>query len=252
VTNQYARFKHWFQDGELSAMPDDSAVVVAMFRDPYNWVEAMRVEPHHAHEHIRWNSTTIDYEKGWHAQGGTPLEWKEFVTKPWYMERGPVDRNIADANARREADCIEGYSFGDVVPCTPGDAGVVEGLGDAKYELRPNGSERAYSSVIELRRDNILNHLSVADFEGTRAFFPYRFEDLNSQGTGGLLKSLEEATGFKARCEATMGRAPKNLRERRRLKPIVYHDELPDDYIQWMSQYVDWEVESQIGNFPRQ
>mmetsp|Transcript_35621 Transcript_35621/g.76886 ORF Transcript_35621/g.76886 Transcript_35621/m.76886 type:complete len:168 (+) Transcript_35621:450-953(+) len=62
VTNQYARFKHWFQDGELSAMPDDSAVVVVMFRDPYDWVEAMRVEPHHTHDHVHYRDDYDHYD----------------------------------------------------------------------------------------------------------------------------------------------------------------------------------------------
>jgi hypothetical protein len=195
---------------------------------------------HHDDDHRKWKEI------------GQPLKWKEFVTKPWYSERGPADRDLHRNGTERNATCIHRYSYDETIPCSPGDSTWLKGLSDRNYELQRDGSGRAYGSVIELRRDKILNHLSVADFEGTRAFFPYRFEDLNSQGTGGLLKSLEEATGFKARCEATMGRAPKHLRERRRLKPIVYHDELPDDYIQWMSQYVDWEVESQIGYFPRQ
>ena len=35
-----------------------------MFRDPYDWIEAMRERPHHAHEHIG-------------------MEWKDFVTMGW-------------------------------------------------------------------------------------------------------------------------------------------------------------------------
>ena len=34
VKEQYKRFKHWFQQDDLSIVEEDSAVVVSMFRDP--------------------------------------------------------------------------------------------------------------------------------------------------------------------------------------------------------------------------
>jgi len=244
VSIHYARVKHWFQEEVPDRVPENSAVVVAMFRDPYDWVEAMRVEPHHAHDHVDWNSTTIDYNVGWHEQGA-PMAWKDFVTKPWAGRRGPADQRIAESNLRTNATCMDNYRFVDFVPCSAEDSRGVVGLGDYKYELMRDGSERAYSSVVDLRRDKILNHLSVAGFRGTRAFLPYRFEDLNTNGTGRLLREVEEATGFKPRCEAVMGKAHRRGLEE--VKAVVKHGELPSDYVEWMSRYVDWEVERQIG-----
>jgi hypothetical protein len=89
----------------------------------------------------------------------------------------------------------------------------------------------------------------VASFRGARAFFPYRIEDLNENGTGALIKSVEDATGLKARCNATVGKAP-----RRRLtkKRITEHAELSKDFIKWMNKFVDWEVESRIGYSKRE
>ena len=34
VREQYKRFKHWFQEDDISIVEEDSAVVVSMFRDP--------------------------------------------------------------------------------------------------------------------------------------------------------------------------------------------------------------------------
>ena len=34
VREHYKRFKHWFQEDDLSIVEEDSAVVVSMFRDP--------------------------------------------------------------------------------------------------------------------------------------------------------------------------------------------------------------------------
>ena len=228
--------------------------VVAMFRDPYDWVEAMRVEPHHAHDHIHFPSGKIDYSQGWKQQGAQPLHWKEFVTKPWIGRRGPHDKNISQtAEGIENAVCIGGYSFVDSAPCSVEDTNMIIGLGDYKYEFQHDGSERGYSSVIDLRRAKILNHLSIADFRGARAFFPFRFEDLNLNGTARLLKNMEEATGAKANCTATMGKAHRRGRNRHlREKAIAKHGKLPPDFIQWMNKYVDWEVESRLGYFRRE
>ncbi len=51
-----------------------------------------------------------------------------------------------------------------------------------------------------------MNHLSVAGFGHTRAFLPYRFEDLKANGTAALLRDVEEATGLKAKCNAVYGK----------------------------------------------
>jgi hypothetical protein len=245
VTNTYTRYKHWFQEEDLLKVPDKSAVVVAMFRDPYNWVEAMRVEPHHAHDHLRWYQPRKHLENSWKTIA-RPLEWKEFVTQPWIGQRGSTDKNISETQGGiASAECLDLYSFYDAAPCSGNDAQFIMGLGEYKYEYQHDGSERGYSSIIDLRREKILNHLSVANFRGTRAFFPFRFEDLNENGTGALIKSVEDATGMKAKCNATLGKAPR----RRRLseKRITKHRELSKDLIRWMSRYVDWEVEGKIG-----
>lgn len=250
VSNHYTRFKHWFQDEDVSNVPENSAVVVAMFRDPYDWVEAMRIEPHHALDHIDMPPRSYNLTGFWRNMGKA-LQWEEFVTKSWIgniKHGGPMDANITKTGGRRSAKCMEGYSFVNIAPCSQQDSRFLGGLGDYKYELHRDGSGRAYDSIVNLRRDKIINHLSVARFSGTRAFFPYRFEDLNTNGTAGLLKNLEEATGLKAKCTASMGKM-----QHRRLgyKKITKHKELPGDYVKWMNRFVDWDVENRIGYFKR-
>jgi hypothetical protein len=130
---------------------------------------------------------------------------------------------------------MDNYTYVDAAPCTIEDSPFVKGLGQYKYEYQHDGSERGFSSIIDLRRDKIENILSVADFRGTRAFFPFRYEDLDANGTSSLLRSVEEATGLTAKCNATMGKA------------ITTYNALPNDYIRWMNEYVDWDMESRIG-----
>ena len=230
-------------------IPENSSVVVSMFRDPYSWVEAMRIEPHHAHDHLRWHRPRTNSKKNWKIFA-VPMEWKEFVTRPWIGVHGSTDESIRETRGGIDgAECMDSYSFYDAVPCTANDSQVIKGLGEYKYEYQHDGSERGYSNIVDLRRDKISNHLSVASFRGARAFFPYRFEDLNENGTGALIKSVEDATGLKARCNATVGKAP-----RRRLtkKRITEHAELSKDFIKWMNKFVDWEVESRIGYSKRE
>eukprot|EP00804_Cyclotella_cryptica_P016976 CCRYP_001902-RC/>CCRYP_001902-RC protein AED:0.33 eAED:0.33 QI:0/1/0/1/1/1/2/0/345 len=217
VTPHYSRFKHWFQKEDLYRGATNSAVVVSMFRDPYDWVWAMKERPHHAHDHIG-------------------LPWLEFVTKPWIGHRGPRDRNITLVPGMKEnVTCFSQFSFVEVMPCSRDDSPKRAGYADYKYELFVDGSERAYSSIIDLRRAKIVNHLSVAQFSGTKAFYPFRYEDLESNGTELLLSLLERATGVERKCNATEpGRE-------------VRHKEVPKDYVEWMNKYGHWDVEAQIG-----
>ena len=245
VSNEYTRYKHWYQSDDL--LPEQSAVVIVLFRDPYDWVEAMRLEPHHAHDHLHrlpiYNPKRKKYSRA------IPLEWKEFVTKPWIGHRGKQDESIRKHGNTHNATCMDNYSFFDAAPCSIMDSNYVEGLATYKYEYLPDGSERGYPSIIDLRRMKIEHMLSVAEFRGTRSFFPFRYEDLNWNGTGVLLRSVEEATGLIAKCNATLGKSHRRqlrqLHRQRQLK--TKHTVLPADYIQWMNRFVDWEVEEKIG-----
>jgi hypothetical protein len=138
---------------------------------------------------------------------------------------------------------MDSYSFYDAAPCSVDDSLTVEGLGKYKYEFQHDGSERGFSSIIDLRREKILNHLSVADFRGTRAFISFRFEDISDNGMVDLVSSVEDLTGLKAKCNATVGTAPNLLAQQK----ITKLKELPGDYVKWMDRFVDWEVESQVG-----
>jgi len=42
VRRRLKRYKHWFQDESLPTEPFRRALVVAMFRNPFDWIEAMR------------------------------------------------------------------------------------------------------------------------------------------------------------------------------------------------------------------
>lgn len=225
VETAFTRFKHWFQFDDANVR-NDSAVVIAMFRDPYDWVEAMHERPHHAHDHI-------------------DLEWKDFVTKPWVGPRGPADQvklqKAKDEGRQIEyAECLAGYKFDEVIPCSSEDSIGNEGYSNYMYELNHDGSSRAYGSIIELRREKILNFMQVPKFHGVRAFFPERYEALNLRGTADFLKQLEEVTGLEAKCEPFKGTG------------AVKHKEVDPEYTRWMNKFVDWNAEGMIGYVKRE
>ncbi|EJK49477.1 hypothetical protein THAOC_31646 [Thalassiosira oceanica] len=249
--------EHWFQDdkpgGEGKFKPK-SSIVLVLFRDPFDWVDAMREPP------------GIVYNEPW-MEHAHPMDWKTFVTRAWYGHRSDHDYNIMRERRQNEmrGKCVDRYSFGETVPCSMEDSDemFVEGLGPYKYELNRDGSGRPYASVIDMRRDKILNHLSVAGFEGTKAFYPLRYEDLKAGGTEELIAEMERVTGLTraANCTAFGGRAAVQEDQesdgetevsRRMLRtgkdnPLHTHKELPKDFVTWMNKYADWEVEGRLG-----
>ncbi len=186
----------------------------------------MRERPHHAHDHIG-------------------MEWKDFVTKPWVGPRGPADQQKLQ-KAKEEgrqieyAGCLAGYKFDEVIPCSEADSIANEGYSTYMYELMHDGSSRAFGSIIDLRREKILNFMQVPKFHGVRAFFPERYEALNLRGTADFLRELEEVTGLKAKCEPFKGTG------------AVKHKEVDPDYVRWMNEFVDWSAEGLIGYVPRE
>jgi hypothetical protein len=273
VNNEYTRYKHWFQEDTLET--ENSAVVVAMFRDPMDWVEAMRWEPHHAHDHLNFHNKSyvkpvvrkeISDDDEWWWQIADRMQWRDFVTKPWVGRRGPKDMELAQKQAGIESPvCLDHYRFVDIAPCSKEDSPMLRGLGEYKYEYQNDGSEKGFDNILDLRRDKIMNHLSVAAFRGTRAFLPYRFEELKANGTATLLRDMEEATGLKAKCDVIYGKdvgAKGNVTQVTQT-PLIRHRQLATkviskkralsaEYIEYMNRFVDWETERLIGYYPRE
>mmetsp|Transcript_25335 Transcript_25335/g.53514 ORF Transcript_25335/g.53514 Transcript_25335/m.53514 type:complete len:328 (+) Transcript_25335:102-1085(+) len=230
VVNRYTRWKHWFQyddrDTEKSRNHHDpkSSLVIAMFRDPYDWLESMRLKPYHSPNHF-------------------DQKWKKFVTTPWTMARGNGDQQLIESGSQSNATCMHRFSFNEVVPCSPLDRNMYNRTYHGKtvgvnYELKHDGSGEPYDSIIDLRRDKIKNFLSVAKFNGVASFLPVQFEFVVSRGTGELIDEIENMTGLHAHCK----RAPPRPLKRK---------EIDAEFIKWITANVDWEVEKLVGYAPR-
>jgi hypothetical protein len=226
VRDQLVRFKHWFQHDVPNGRERVGTAVIAVFRDPYYWIEAMRLIPHHSPLHYQ-------------------MRWEEFVKTPWTMPRLPSDfEERAKAEDPRNIGCQEYFNYEQVVSCRelPYPEGYFNSTVPAnfdrpQYELRDDGSGLPYGSIIDMRRDKIKNYLSVTEWNWVQDFFQVRYEDLLSKGTKYLIKHIEEVTGVQAKCDSF---PPQNRSPR----------DLEGSYVKWMTEFVDWETEALIGYKP--
>jgi hypothetical protein len=220
VSEKLTRFKHWFQyedENRIDAFED--LYVIALFRNPYDWIEMMRQVPYHSPRH-------------------KDMEWNDFVTTPWTMPRFGLDLLI-DANATKvdgHSDsrfCENNFYFNQVVPCVEDSL-----VGDMHplYEHEPF-SGIPYPSILHLRRDKIVNFLSVEQYKGVKYFDAWKFEDVLQHGSSQLVKQLEGVLGVAATCRPSIPTEPRTNRRR-----------FANDYVEWMTHHVDWDnSEALIG-----
>lgn len=227
LSKRLTRYKHWFQHENVEERKGNT-LVIALFRDPYYWVEAMRGKPHHAPEHFY-------------------LNWRQFVTKPWTMKRVGHDLDIKgagkedDKKARKipGLECQENFQYHQVVCCHKYPYKEKKKFHFSEhhplYELKNDGSGEPYESIVDLRRDKILNFLDIANFEIVKELKVLKYEDLLDRGTEFVIRGIENSTGVKARCKPT---PPQQNRVKRTLD---------EEYTKWITEHVDWKVEALIG-----
>jgi len=218
VKRRLTRYKHWFQYEDGKKHP--ATLVLAIFRDPYYWIAAMRKKPHHAPMHLH-------------------LDWKTFVTKQWTMPRVGKDLEMVNQTGRI---CQQEFYFHEVVSCN--DRPYPDGhFKDKKpgysghqpfYEMKNDGSGKPYDNILDLRRDKIINFLEVANWTWVEKFWILRYEDLLKTGTANLIKQIENLTGVKARCVPS---SPQNRTQR----------SLQSDFLSYLNEHVDWNTEHLIG-----
>jgi len=215
VIDRLSRYKHWFQEeNEAKLMPPGSdMIVVAQFRNPYSWVEALRHIPYHMPLH-------------------RDLDWHTFVTKPYTMPRFGLD---LEADPKDPCVGADNYTWPEIIPCHQDHY-----MGQREfpiYELNHDKSGTPYPSVIDLRADKIKNFLEVKDYERVKFFRAVRYEAMVQGGTEWLIREIEQATGLTADC-TPFPPAPLRMRG------------LDDDYLDWIRGHMDWETEKLIGYHP--
>jgi len=234
VKKELTRYKHWFQYENASKYRHDT-LVLAQFRNPYDWFKAMEHVPHHSPAHLR---TALNASTN---STNASNDWYTFLTKPWTTERVGLDLELDfDENTI----CQDDFRYKDVVSC------VLEPLPPSYYnytirysehqpfyEMRADGSGEPYDNIMEMRTDKIRNFLSVANYPGVSDAWVVQYEYLLSKGTAHLLQRLEEWTGIKPNCKAKPPQNRKQKKSRFVSKEFAAH----------VRQRLNWTVENWIG-----
>jgi hypothetical protein len=225
VTAGLTKDKHFFQKDD-STVPKITTLVIAMFRNPYDWAAAMNKRPHHSPEHLR-------------------LDIEEFLTKPWTMERPERDLPYAKYTGPI---CQLGYSYKEVIPCLRAKKLNLEGpeykrgysARDPQYELRQDGSGLPYDSIMQLRQSKIRNIMSMESWDWIADLKVVRYEDLLQQGTEGLLKHIQDILGVQMQCTPSPP-APDRL-SAYQLEPKV---------IRLINSLLNWDTEAKVGYYKK-
>lgn len=220
------RYKHWFQYENSSAYPHDT-LVIAQFRNPYDWLKAMQRVPHHSSMHIQ-------------------KEWKEFLTIPWTAPRIGEDieigKTITDANnSTATTPCQQNFIYQDIVSCIQEPVPKEEypqklrfSEQEPFYEMRPNSGGQPFKSVMDMRSAKIQNYLDIANYEGVAGLWTVQYEYLLRRGTEHLIQRVSEWTGIEAKCDPQ----PPQLRRERSFEP---------GFVEYVKKHLNWTAEGLIG-----
>jgi hypothetical protein len=265
VDNELFRYKHWFQLSpdelkqaveysgpmerqgsraewvEISGKENpktywnDTFLIVSV-RDPYDWMESMRQQPHHYPNHVQYLGEGSDWPHR------TVLPWKDFAER----ELALPDKPAHDGEERR---CCYGYTYGTLSPCAcefhykPPALGYAsfDNLGDSLdnpiYEQKPDGTP--YKTLLELRAAKIHNFLDLPKKWDFGAFVAVRYEDLIVDGTISFIRDIAKQLGVKQQCKP---KAPKKS---------TLHYPLDEEWMRWITDHADWEAEARMGFYPR-
>jgi len=243
VHRDFIRSKHFFQPivkGDFR-----SSLVVVVVRDPVEWVASMREHPYHAPDHIvgfnSFNNTVI------------PLEWHDFVNKPWTTVNTDIDRRLAlNETARKQRICRENFLMHQVRPCrsdnrTANPWKIPESRWrgyEPIYEQRKNNGQ-PYGNLLQLRADKIVNWVfQLPMVMKIGGFVVVRYEDLLEHGTGFL---LQQVTNILSNSTASGSAPPLGCKPAPPQPERLGKRHIADEFRAWINEHVDVETERLIG-----
>jgi hypothetical protein len=213
VTTTLQREGIWFQG--LPEKPIPRTLIFAVFRNPHDWVEQMRLHPRFMPGHM--------------AENGLPLPWKVFLEKEWAIERPPSDK-LPLANET----CQLGFSSEQVISCQ---------VMDANDQLNPiyelQSDKTPFKDILALRAakihhifneiPNLFQDFLVADPIAIR----YETENLHAD-----LKTIPLLDFLDKDLDTNFNASP---------APVADPQNMTMEYIQWMNENVDWKTENALG-----
>jgi hypothetical protein len=223
VTTTLIREGFWFQSSPLptsvTRTPIPATMIVAVFRNPYDWVEQMRLRPRFMPAHLDAH--------------GHALPWNSFVQRQWSTQRPPSDYQEPLPEGET---CQLGFSYDQVVSCR-----VMDPTNDRRnpiYELQQGGVP--YLNILALRAAKIqhifqeIPHLFKDSLVVDPVFIPYETNNLADELV--RLRVLEHE--LDSSYVATQA-------------PIPDRTNMTAAYVDWMTANVNWKAEARLGYKPQ-
>ena len=285
VSDFLVRFKHWFQptpdyvaettqnylknditddEGEdmfeihnqwpnIAALNDPKTafkrtLLIVMFRNPYDWLEAMRVGPHHWTNHFsmyRFPRAPVPETTGNPWYGSNFSTWSEFVNAEMTVDDGSEGTDL----------CQSGFRKGQVTPCQTSKSiypqevkkDYPDDINEAPdslpfnghhpiYEMDPDGNP--YADPLAFRSAKIQNFMDIPNHWDLGSFMVLQHEDVNEKGSAFLLEEVSKILGQEPICEAD----PPKHQANKILNP---------DWAKYITKNLDWETEGKVGYKPR-
>jgi hypothetical protein len=238
----FIRAKHFFQPVRESRDYNfQDTILIAVFRDPVEWIAAMIEKPYHSPNHVTGFDNVTD--------AVIPLPWQDFVSRRWKMPRSNFDMDLITSGRVQETYsrliCKQQFTFPEVVPCRYDNTSTLvpsERLRgyEPVYELRRDGTGRSFEHILELRSEKIFNFLvELPLLVKLGGFSAVRYEDLLKDGTQSFLEQIGRIMGvdeLPASCKPTSPQ-PERLGAR----------DVPDGLKEWVNQHADVERERLLG-----
>ena len=237
VSPGFAKPKHMFQT-ELFDPSLTHHYVIAIFRDPFDWVAAMIEKPYHMPDHF----------KGFDGNyNPIPLYWEDFVTRPLTMpNRTEIDWSYISNNKTKQAVCKFGFEFHEIAPCRRADVFLntvgnsYEPLYELRRELRHDVRGVPFDNIMQLRSEKIRNFLfEVPKMRRVEGYLAIRYEDLVRNGTQPMLAQVAEMLGLR--------RLPRNCTPHIAQPQKLGKRRIPQGLRQWISQHLDAQTERLLG-----
>lgn len=239
MERRLTRHKHWFQHENDTAYDHDT-LVLAQFRNPYEWLKAMEHVPHHSPAHLRTQpNIDMDVLRNRSSAGN---DWNIFLTKPWTTARVGLDLEMYGNET-----CQDNFPYKDIISCALEpyphsyyNWTIRYSEHQPFYEMKVDGSGLPYQNIMEMRSDKIRNHLNVSTYAGIADVWVLQYEYLVSEGTQQLLDRIEQWTGIQPHCTAKepQHRQPKASRA------------ISSEFAKFVREHLNWTTEALIGYKP--
>jgi hypothetical protein len=221
VTTKLQREGTWFQGPPEKRTP--RTLLFAVFRNPYDWVEQMRLHPRFMPAHMDEN--------------GLSLPWRTFVEKEWAIERPQWDQPPLANEA-----CQLGFRYDQVITCRTTDASNDQL--NPIYELNQQDGGTPFENILALRAAKIKHifHEIPQLFRDSLVTDPIAIQ----YETGNLLAYLK-ATPLLAPLFDDFLDQELDLEFPISPAPLADHENITMEYIEWMNQNANWTAESWLG-----